>query len=1038
MQADPRIMRLNLKKLKEGINIKTSSLKSVKKKLKQVTKQNEKKQTELTELKKRYAETLLKLQIGTEEAQILSKEVVNLKNTVGDGTVRELQKLSHSIIKQYVEEVRDDILARKYKAFKGDVYDRNIFNEDDASDSGNDELPVSAQDVQVPHLEDNNVNIGVEKKDSDDEGHTLNRGLGDDDEKEGADLPFYDGALEAKHSDDEDNREENPQGDSKDNNNNTDNDIHRPGTNSDDLHKKKDAEEILKEEIQGGNKWLQKRHTKQIKHLKNLKQVETKEVVVLYSEPDGIDGDSVYQCIIRVQDGATFHDIIDESCAHWGLMPEYTFLEDNVSRTIWPGNAVVADEMPLERIRPELHLVFVQNLKLNELVVLTKKDQERKDKLEKLHESNKTENEDESKVNHESEDGGGDDKSNNITSVTGPNGEKTKLIRGDDGEFIHSKMLYADPNTLPGGMANVMEKAPVRMFQYKKTKLLRDFVLYVIFMALLNVTLLYRRDIDQSYWLLYAARHNVARTSFVFPVTEVQPELDETGSFTGGYTTSTRYERLKFEGIASADHTWKWLEGPVSRLFHENKTGYLSGGNTQVVGKVRLRQLRVKPNVGCYINNLAADFIDDCFAAFAESSQSVDSYHDNQSPGFVWTQGSDLKGGGQDWTGALGSYTSGGFVLDIDPSRKAFPMAIKKLKEGLWIDHQTRLVELSYNVYNPNYNAYASAYYRIEFSNSGRVLSSYRVRAFSLDLCFFCNGFFAAEMALYLVFTLIVLIEGSELNFFSKLRRCSALTMRSIWHVHHVLVFTFFITTLVSRFYTYGVASDEIKRIWAEELQKTFVDMNSYAYVYELAFSFESFVVFFSSLRIFKFLSTIKSLNQFTAVFVRAGLEIIFFTMLFSATFFGFGVLAHNIYGASISNFSTLSLTFKTLLKMTVGLVNYEEMRTADPVWTPIFFTVYIVFVSMILVNVFLAILNTSYTTVREETTAEDRRLKRLNAFKTESENTKKDWRRALFKIIWLPYAFNYQEMFIHPKLIHEKELLKLKSDNSGAHAWQI
>ena len=29
------------------------------------------------------------------------------------------------------------------------------------------------------------------------------------------------------------------------------------------------------------------------------------------------------------------------------------------------------------------------------------------------------------------------------------------LIKDDNGEFIHNKELYADPNTLPGGMANV-------------------------------------------------------------------------------------------------------------------------------------------------------------------------------------------------------------------------------------------------------------------------------------------------------------------------------------------------------------------------------------------------------------------------------------------------------------------------------------------------------------------------------------------------------------------------------------------------------
>ena len=74
------------------------------------------------------------------------------------------------------------------------------------------------------------------------------------------------------------------------------------------------------------------------------------------------------------------------------------------------------------------------------------------------------------------------------------------------------------------------------------------------------------------------------------------------------------------------------------------------------------------------MNALANKFIDECFAPFAESSPSVDSYHDNVSPGFVWTQGSDLKGGGIDWSGRLGSYTNGGFVRYN--KRKAFPVAI--------------------------------------------------------------------------------------------------------------------------------------------------------------------------------------------------------------------------------------------------------------------------------------------------------------------------------------------------------------------------
>ena len=448
MQADPRIMRLNLKKIQEGIDIKTTSLKSVKKKLKVVTKENEAKQEELEELKKRYAETLLKLQIGTEEAQLLSKEVEELKGTTGDATVTQLQSVAHSIIKQYVEEVRDEVLARKYKVFKGEVYDKVEFDENDEDDTDEDDVPVSARDIDVPHLEEKkSAARGITGSSKDDEdAMILRRGLGDDDEKEGAHLPFDHEELESKNSDDEG---ENPQGDSKK--------VAKPDILAQ-FDKSKSNKQKLESEINGGSKWLRKRHKKQIKHLQDLVQIQGREVVVLYTEPDGIGGESVYQCVIRVQDGATFNDIIDESCAHWGLMPEYTFLEDNVSRTIWPGNAIVEKEIPLDKIRPELHLTFVQNLKLNELVILSKKDQERKERIKLMQDQGKSDSMLENDNDHSSSPEG--EKSEQPTdggmkSKSDVKGTQGGLVTNDAGESVYIKEIFMDPDELPGGMTNV-------------------------------------------------------------------------------------------------------------------------------------------------------------------------------------------------------------------------------------------------------------------------------------------------------------------------------------------------------------------------------------------------------------------------------------------------------------------------------------------------------------------------------------------------------------------------------------------------------
>jgi len=58
---------------------------------------------------------------------------------------------------------------------------------------------------------------------------------------------------------------------------------------------------------------------------------------------------------------------------------------------------------------------------------------------------------------------------------------------------------------------------------------------------------------------------------------------------------------------------------------------------------------------------------------------------------------------------------------------------------------------------------------------------------------------------------------------------------------------------------------------------------------------------------------------------------------------------------------------------MMVGDFDYEGMRQVDSTWTPVFFSMYIGFMVLVMVNVFLAILNESYNSVREELTEQVR-----------------------------------------------------------------
>ena len=995
-------MRMQVSKLNQGISTKKKNLNQLRKKMISLSESNALKQQELTEMTKRYNETLLKMDMALTESQTLSQSIANMKYTAGDQSIEELQNLTKDLVRQYVEEVRDGLLAQKYTSVEGNAY--GIKDVDDDEEESGDDDSTQGDGFEENIEEENLVSpAGGTAKSAAGQGkisgHAIRRGEIDD-EKEGADLPFHLDGLEEKQSDGEEEiGEGNPQGREKDH------------MSVSEQHLKIDPE------TQGGRKWLKKRQKKQIAHAQSLSSVDKMEATIIYTERDEKGVDNEYQCVLLVRPGATFGDLLNEACAHWGLMPKYTFLEDNVSKTVWPSAAIIEEELPLESIRPELHLIFTQNLSLSELVVLTKT---------------------------EDVDVGGAGPAVNNTQEKEEESAKAYLERGEDDPKAGADRLErarilefgTDLNKVPGGMVTIMKGVDLKFFKYKATKMTRDFILFAMFMIFMNVTLLYRRDVDHSYWLLYAIKNKVVKSPFVYPRVEKLPEIDATGAWTSGFTSSTRYEQLIYKDIANADQLWKWLEGPVSLSIHGNKTGYIVGGITKILGKMRLRQARVKANAGCTVNSLASKYISECYAPFKEATQSVDSFYDNKSPGFTWTQGVDLVGAASVHEGFFGVYTASGFIKDIIPGRTAWRKGVQELKNGLWIDHQTRLVELSYNVYNPNYNVYATAKFWIEFTNTGRIFAYYRIRPFALDLCFTCDGWWLAEVLLYFLGLLLFAIESFEISFFINVRLATKLCFRSIWHIHQFLVLSLFFASLVSRAYMYSWASENLVLLYSEEGAGSYVDLQRFAYLYELTFAFEAFVVFFASFRIFKFMGAFKVLDQFTAVFVRAGHEIVFFVCLFSSTFCGFALLAHNIYGSSIEDYSTLVSTVKSLLKMTVGMVQYEEMRLVDPIWTPVFLGVYVLFISMILVNVFLAILNTSYTDIRAEMSLEERRLKHIEALRPETKT--KTWSLAdsLKEVFDLRNAFSYSFIFEHPAQLVKDQALRASTEGKSSNPW--
>ena len=121
-----------------------------------------------------------------------------------------------------------------------------------------------------------------------------------------------------------------------------------------------------------------------------------------------------------------------------------------------------------------------------------------------------------------------------------------------------------------------------------------------------------------------------------------------------------------------------------------------------------------------------------------------------------------------------------------------------------------------------------------------------------------------------------------------------------------------------------------------------------------------------------------------------------------------------------------------------MGDFNYESMRQVDQIWTPFFFFFYIIFVFMILVNVFLAILNTSYTNVREVVSAEKKRLMKVAKLRPSSSKHLSSMQRAgrFSRKTFGKKAFFSSGIYRKPEDVKKEMDEKMKREKLSSNPW--
>ncbi|XP_061573957.1 polycystin-2 isoform X2 [Cololabis saira] len=447
-----------------------------------------------------------------------------------------------------------------------------------------------------------------------------------------------------------------------------------------------------------------------------------------------------------------------------------------------------------------------------------------------------------------------------------------------------------------------------------------------------------------------------------------------------------------FRSLSTMEDFWKFTQGPFLsgmywEVWYNNKSlpenqSFIYYENL-LLGVPRLRQIKVR-NESCSIHEDLRDEVQDCYNIYTPSNEDTTSFGPKNRTAWMYTTESEMNGSSH-W-GQVSKYGGGGYYQDLSRTKEESAFQLQFLKDHLWLDRGTRAVFLDFSVYNGNINLFCIARLLVEFPATGGVVTSWQFQTVRLIRYVSSWDYFVAvcEVAfclfiLYYVVEEVLEIHVHRLHYF-----------KSLWNCLDVLILVLSIVAIIM-----SIARTAMARNLLSGLLENYTSHPSFEPLANLQVQFNNMaavIVFFSWVKLFKFINFNKTMSQLSSTMSRCAKDLVGFAIMFFIIFLAYAQLAYLVFGTQVNDFSTFQASIFTQFRIILGDFNFSEIEEANPVLGPIYFTTFVFFIFFILMNMFLAIINDTYSEVKAD----------MSQHRSEMEMTdliKKGCNKALMKL---------------------------------------
>ncbi|XP_042310259.1 polycystic kidney disease 2-like 2 protein isoform X2 [Sceloporus undulatus] len=427
-------------------------------------------------------------------------------------------------------------------------------------------------------------------------------------------------------------------------------------------------------------------------------------------------------------------------------------------------------------------------------------------------------------------------------------------------------------------------------------------------------------------------------------------------------------DKTDFTTMASITDYWQFLEGPLldglfwNSWYNDNSTSLHKNSShiyyeNLLLGVPQIRQLRIRNNT-CSIYPSFRAFMKVCYGQYRYT------YEDRESFGLkndsAWHYSTSTTLSPWHW-GLIGLYSSGGFMFTLPKSKEKSLDKLLFLREHSWITRGTRVIFIDFSMYNANVNLFCIVRLVVEFPATGGVIPSWQFHSVKLlRYVTYYDYFLASCEVIFCLFIFTFIIQE-----ITKMKKLKKDYFRDAWNWLDILLLLLSVFAIAFNVYR----TVEVSRLMENLLSNS----DAYPDFYFLGFwqtrynNMISVNVFFAWIKIFKFISFNKTMTQLSSTLSRCAKDIIGFAIMFFIIFFAYAQLGYLVFGSQVDEFSTFQNCIFTQFRIVLGDFNFASIEHANRILGPIYFITFVFFVFFVLLNMFLAIINDTYSEVKAD-----------------------------------------------------------------------